>query len=123
MITRREFLSALAGAAIVGSAASAPALANHSNDGVPQARSKDMLKDGSGGGTPDGHPQNRGENNARTEGNPVLGGAGTTVGGKQNGQARAFRGGGTCSGGGGPHGDMDGTCDGTGTCDGSGPDN
>lgn len=121
MITRREFLSALAGAAVLGSATAYPTLANHKNDGVPQARTKDMLKDGSGGGTPDGHPQNRGENNARTEGEPVLGGAGTTVGGKKNGQGRATQRGGQ-GGGSGPNGDMDGTCDGTGDCDGTGPD-
>lgn len=112
MITRREFLSALAGAAILGSASVSGTLANHKNDGVPQARTKDMLRDGSGGGAPDGHPQNHGEMSLRTEGDPVLGGAGTTVGAKRNGQRAGMRRGG--QGGTGPHGDMDGTCDGTG---------
>ncbi len=61
MITRREFLSALAGAAVLGSATGASALAYNKNDGTPRSRTKDMLRDGSGGGTPDGHPQNHGE--------------------------------------------------------------
>jgi hypothetical protein len=84
MLTRRDFLgrgiAAVAGAAILSSAAAQQLLANHKNSGVPQSRTKEMLKDGSGGGTPDGHSQNHGEMSLRTEGNPVLGGTCTDMG-------------------------------------------
>lgn len=92
MLTRRDFLgrgfAAVAGAAILSSAATQPLLANHKNTGVPQSRTKDMLKDGSGGGTPDGHPQNHGEMSMRTEGTPILGGTCTTEGLDQVGSAK-----------------------------------
>src|SRR5688500_18077668 len=84
MITRREFLSALAGAASLGSATGASALAYNKNDGTPRSRTKDMLRDGSGGGTPDGHPQNHGEISLKNLGTPVLDGAGAGVGAMKN---------------------------------------
>ena len=78
MITRRELLTrgmaAFAGAALVSTGIATPTLANHKNGGVALAKTREMLKDGSGGGTPDGHPQNHGEISQRTEGTPVLGG-------------------------------------------------
>lgn len=123
MITRREFLTALAGAAALGSATAYPAFADHKNDGTPLSRTMDRVRDGSGDGTPDGHPQNHGEQSLRTEGAPVLGGAGATVGAQR-------RGGNGGNGGTGPRmnsmrpagaGTGTGPGTGTGVCDGTGP--
>lgn len=117
MITRREFLTrgmaAFAGAAVVSSGLATPTLANHNNGGVAQAKARQMLKDGSGDGTPAGHPQNHGEMSQRTEGNPVLGGTPRTPEDRGH-QADGHDG--SC-----PH--DTGECPkGTGECDGSGPD-
>lgn len=75
MITRRMFLArgglAVAGAAVAASAAVAPAYATHKNPGIPQGRIYDRLKDGSGEGTPDGHPQMQGEDSLRVLGVPI----------------------------------------------------
>lgn len=118
MITRREFLTALAGAVAIGSTTAYPALANHKNAGIAQARTMDRARDGSCDGTPDGHPQNHGEVSLRTEGTLVLGGAGTTVGA----QRRGGNGGPRMRGQGAGAGNGPGTGTGTGVCDGTGPD-
>ncbi len=121
MITRREFLTALAGAVALGSATAIPSFADHRNDGTPLSRTMDKARDGSCDGTPDGHPQNHGEVSLRTEGTPVLGGAGATVGARRRGgnggpRMSGMRGQGAGAGTG------PGTGTGTGVCDGTGPD-
>lgn len=123
MITRREFLTAIVGAAALGSATAYPALANHKNAGVPQGRTMERLRDGSGDGVPDGHPQNHGEISLRTEGTPVLGGAGTTVGAQRRGGNGGNGGNGAGMNSMRPAGAGTGTGPGTGTgvCDGTGP--
>lgn len=114
MITRREFLTTLAGAALLGSATAYPAFADHKNDGTALSRTMDRTRNGSCDGTADGHPQNHGEMSLRTEGRPVLGGAVTTVGAQRRGgnvpRTNNMR----------PQ--NAGTGSGTGTCDGMGPD-
>ena len=117
MITRREFLTrsaaAMAGTMVVGAGLATPVLANHKNGGVALAQTQEMLKDGSGGGNPDGHPQNHGQMSARAEGNPVLGGTPRT---QEDRGKRAGGHNGDC-----PTGTGD--CpNGTGECDGTGPD-
>lgn len=112
MITRRQFLTTLAGAAILGSATAVPAFADHKNGGTTLSRTMDRTRDGSCDGTAEGHPQNHGEMSLRTEGTPILGGAGTTVGAQGRGNT-------------GPHTNSmwpQGSGTGTGICDGTGPD-
>lgn len=116
MITRRQFLTALAGAVAVGAAGAVPVVADHKNDGTAMSRTMDRLRDGSGDGTPDGHPRNHGETSLRTEGMPVLGGAGATVGAQRRG------GNGPRMDGMQPSGTGPGPGTGTGVCDGTGPD-
>ena len=131
MITRREFLTrsvaAFAGAAVVSSGLATPALANHNNGETAQAKARRMLKDGSGNGTPAGHPQNHGEISQRSEGTPVLGGTPRTPENRGK-QAGGFAGDcpnadGECPYGTGECPNVNGECPyGNGECDGSGPD-
>ena len=64
MITRRMFLlrggAALVSVVVGTSSVVAPVYATHKNPGISLARLNDRLKDGSGEGTPDGHPQMQG---------------------------------------------------------------
>ncbi len=117
MITRRTFLTrgiaAFAGTVALSSGLATPALANHKNGGEALDRTREMLRDGSGVGSPEGHAHNHGEESMRSEGTPVLGGTPRTA------EDRGQRDGG-----------HDGECpyetgecpNGTGVCDGSGPD-